>query len=1067
MKKTFIVVFLHFVFLSVYSQAWQKADSLSNVYLEKQNYDTALVYAMQAADFVKEEFGEMDTLYADMLSEMLSVYYYLGKYDEAIKCGEQEKTIRSITQGSLHEKYGSCLNNLAVLYERMGQYDKALPLSLEALENTEKSLGKEHSRYGASLNNLARLYQRMGQYDKALPLYLEALENCKNSLGKEHSSYGVRLNNLAGLYQRMGQYDKALPLYLEALENTEKALGKEHLKYGICLNNLATLYRRMEQYDKALPLYIEALENTEKALGKEHSSYGTYLHNLAELYKSMGQYDKALPLYLEALENTEKALGKEHSNYGTYLNNLAGLYRQMGQYDKALPLSLEALENCEKSLGKEHSSYGFRLHNLAHLYVSMGQYDKALPLYLEALENTEKALGKEHSNYGTYLNNLADLYKAMGQYDKALPLYLEALENCEKSLGKEHSYYGTYLNNLAELYKRMGQYDKALPLYHEALEITEKALGKEHSKYGVYLNNLAGYYESMCQYDKALPLYRDAIKNNFYNINQAFSFLAESEKEKFIKTLSGRFDNYKSFFLDYAPEYPEVAGDAYNIELATKGMILQAGIQMREAIQNSSDSIALDRYDKWQALRLTITKQYSQPIEKRLTNLPEMEAEAEAMEGELARISSAFAESQRLGAITWQDVQHLLNPNEACVEFSSFAYKKEGEKTDSIMYVALVLLPGSEQPILVPLCEQRQLDSLLVQSLSNKSSLNRMYRATVLPENKTVDYGRRLYELIWQPIEKHLQQTKKVYFAPSGSLHKIAFAAIPVDNKTRLSDKYKLIQLSTTAVLTKQSKYKSNSTFDIALFGGINYDTESTELLSKAEKFNNQDFVSLSMSGQDSRGGSSWGYLPGTLQEVTNIEQIAIKKKIKVSMFTGNDAMEEQFKFLSGVNSPQIIHIATHGFFFEDIEQGDNYDASKNPLNRAGLLFAGANNYWQGKKQVEGLEDGILTAYEATNLSLNNTELIVLSACETGLGEIRGSEGVFGLQRAFKNAGAEYIMMSLWKVPDAETAEFMEYFYTKLFGGETIPEAFRNTQNYMKKKYPEEPYNWAAFVLVR
>ncbi len=743
------------------------------------------------------------------------------------------------------------------------------------------------------------------------------------------------------------------------------------------------------------------------------------------MYESIGQYDKALPLFLEALENCEKSLGKEHSKYGTYLNNLALLYKSIGQYDKALPLYLESLENCEKSLGKEHSEYGIRLSNLAGLYRSIGQYDKALPLYLEALENTEKSLGKEHAGYGARLNNLAGLYESMGQYDKSLPLYLEALENCEKSLGKEHS------------------------------------------SYGIRLNNLAGLYKSIGQYDKALPLYRDAVQNNFYNINQAFSFLAESEKEKFIKKLSGSFNNYKSFFLDYAPENPKVAGDAYNIELATKGMILQADIKMREAIKNCSDSISLDRYDQWQALRLTIAKQYSQPIEKRLPNLPEMETEAEAMEGELARVSSAFAESQRLGAISWKDVQHLLNPNEACVEFSSFAYKKAGEITDSIMYVALVLLPGSEQPILVPLCEQKQLDSILVQSISNKNSLNRMYRATVLPENKTVDYGRRLYELIWQSIEAHLQETKTVYFAPSGSLHKIAFAAIPVDDKTRLSDKYKLIQLSTTAVLTQQSKYKSNSTFDIALFGGINYDTESTELLSKAEKFNNQDFVSRLMSGEDGRGGSSWGYLPGTLQEVTDIEHIALKKKIKVNMFTGNDAMEEQFKFLSGVNSPQIIHIATHGFFFEDIEQGDNYDASKNPLNRAGLLFAGANNYWQGKKQIEGLEDGILTAYEATNLSLNNTELIVLSACETGLGEIRGSEGVFGLQRAFKNAGVEYIMMSLWKVPDAETAEFMEQFYKKLFSGKTIPEAFLYAQNAMKKKYPDEPYKWAAFVLVR
>jgi len=229
----------------------------------------------------------------------------------------------------------------------------------------------------------------------------------------------------------------------------------------------------------------------------------------------------------------------------------------------------------------------------------MGQYDKALQVYLEALENTEKSLGKDHSQYGVRLNNLAGLYKRMGQYDKALLLYLEALENTEKALGKDHSQYGIRVYNLASVYESMGQYDKALPLYLESLENCEKTLGKEHLYYGIRLNGLAGVYRNMGQFDKALLLYSDAIKNNFYNINQAFSFLAESEKEKFIKTLSGSFDNYKSFFLDYAPENPEVAGDAYNIELATKGMILQSSIQMREAIEQSGDSVALAKYDQW------------------------------------------------------------------------------------------------------------------------------------------------------------------------------------------------------------------------------------------------------------------------------------------------------------------------------------------------------------------------------------------------------------------------------------------------------------------------------------
>ena len=1025
MKKLLSLSACIILLSNVSAQTWQESDSLRNVYLEKQSFDTALIYAQQAAELVKEEFGEMDTLYADMLNGLVSVLGYSGKYFDAIVFADRELNIRQRKQGDDHEKYREICTWLGYLYTSTGQYDKAVQIFEETLVNYEKNVGKININYLSVVNNLTVLYTTIGQYDKALQLCLFNREIAYTVLGSDNQYYLKYLNTLAQLYARLNQYHNAFHIYLELREKAESLYGKKHLDFVIYTHNLGNAYQHIGQYEMALPLFLEAFEIVEILLGKEHINSSQILFSIAVLYSTMGQFDKALPIYFELKDNYTKYLGVEHREYGNLLGHIAITYKRLGQYDKALPLYLEAIEIIEKALGKKHSEYGSSLNNLASLYKSMNQYDKALPLYLEALENTEKALGKAHSSYGVILNNLAGMYESMGHYAEALPVYLEALEN------------------------------------------TENALGKQHSEYGISLNNLALLHQKIGQYNKALPIYREAIQNNIYNINQAFSFLAESEKEKFIKTLSENFNNYKSFFLDYAPENPAVAGDAYNIELATKGMILQAGIQMREAIEQSGDSAALAKYDQWQVLRQTIANQYSQPIENRLQNLPEMEAEAEALEGELARVSSAFAESQKLGTITWQDVQHVLNPNEACVEFSSFAYKKAGETTDSIMYVALVLLPGSEQPILVPLCEQKQLDSILVQSISNRHSINSTYRGAVFATKQTMVEKTRLYELIWQPLEKYIPENTLVCFAPSGSLHKIAFAAIPIDDNTRLSDNYRLMQLSSTAVLLQESKF-NNTPGSIALFGGINYEADTEELLATAENIRSrQELVSRSLSSEADRGGLSWGYLPGTLQEVNAIENIAKKKKVISTKYTGNAAIEEQFKSLKGNNSPRIIHISTHGFFFEDAEQGEHYNAAKNPLNRAGLLFAGANTTWQGKTTTDGIDDGILTAYEATNVTFGNTQLVVLSACETGLGEIKGSEGVFGLQRAFKNAGAEYIIMSLWKVPDAETAEFMEYFYKKLFGGESIPDAFRKTQNYMKKKYPDDPYKWAAFVLVR
>jgi CHAT domain-containing protein len=240
-----------------------------------------------------------------------------------------------------------------------------------------------------------------------------------------------------------------------------------------------------------------------------------------------------------------------------------------------------------------------------------------------------------------------------------------------------------------------------------------------------------------------------------------------------------------------------------------------------------------------------------------------------------------------------------------------------------------------------------------------------------------------------------------------------------------------------------------------------------------------QRFVSGPLLRSEITGGTSFDYLPGTLAEINGIDSLAQKYHIPVKLYKGTAAMEETYKRFGLGPSPKIIHIATHGFFFPDPKEEykndhalsslgkQQFSLSENPLNRAGLLFAGANHVWQAEVIPPGLEDGVLTAYEASNVPLSSTELVVLSACETGLGDIKGSEGVFGLQRAFKAAGATYLLMSLWQVPDIETAEFMKSFYSYLFSGNTVEMAFIFSQSAMKKKYRNDPHKWAAFVLMR
>ncbi len=966
--------------------------------------------------------------------------------------------------------------------ESQEKNDEAIVKAGEILQFTRDSLGINHIKYIGSLNRLGLAYQKNGKYDTALFFFTEALDVSGKLLGKENSNYGLCLGSLALINDYLGKYEKAEQYYLLALNNLEKSLGENHSYYGTNTNNLAELYRSMGQYEKALPLFLEALKIKEQTLGKDYWGYGVNLMNLAILYYDMGLYEKALPLYEEALSITEKTMGKDHSQYGICLSNMALLYEEIGLYKKALPMYLEALANIEKALGKDHSEYGVRLNNLALVYKHMGENEKALQMAIEALNNTEKAFGKEHPSYAIRLNNIAVLYDHIGEYEKALPLYLEVLSITEKSLGKDHEKYGTNLCNLAIYYGSHGQNEKALPLYLEALSNAEKSLGKEHPTYAARLNNLASFYKNMGQHEKALPYYQEAFSVIVKNLNKNFSFLSEKEKTVYSETVLYYFEIYKSFYLDHYREKPSLAADVFDIELAAKGLLLNSSIEMRQKISGSGDSVTKRTFDEWNTLKLVLGKQYGLPVSERRNDLEELEEKANKLESELARLSSSFNQTSSSPDTKWVDIQNALKQNEVAIEFSTFDYYNRKGWTDSTMYVALVLRKSDNIPHLIPLCEGRQLENLLKKEGSSDAGfITNLYRGAVVEDDDGIatSYGKKIYDMIWKPLDHLLKESDKVYFSPSGLLHQMAFAAIPYNDSSLLSDYYELEQLSNTAKLLEKTKFADMIPSDIVLFGGIQYELTKADMPPKGKKQNTENkYTSRSLREGIDRGGNRWTYLPGTLTEVNGIEEIAKKRKVKVTLYTGKQGNEESFKDLSGKNAPRVLHIATHGFFFADPQKVHHdisstesvkqvFRSSDNPLNRAGLLFAGSNFAWGGGTLTADAEDGILTAYEATNVSLTNTQLVVLSACETGLGEIKGSEGVFGLQRAFKAAGTEYLLMSLWKVPDKETAEFMAFFYNYWFNGNPIPTAYYQTQQYMKSKYPNDPFKWAVFVLVR
>ena len=418
------------------------------------------------------------------------------------------------------------------------------------------------------------------------------------------------------------------------------------------------------------------------------------------------------------------------------------------------------------------------------------------------------------------------------------------------------------------------------------------------------------------------------------------------------------------------------------------------------------------------------------------------------------------------------DVQKGLQQDEAAIEFVKFhLYNKKW--TDSTMYAAYVLRKNDSIPVFVPLFEEKQLQQLFDSAGNTSTSMvSKFYRGLEIKNHNAASLGAALYKVVWAPLEPYLKNIKKISYSPAGKLYSIAFQALQVDSTTVLMDKYQLQQYtSTRQVALRNEENQIIKPAGITLFGNASFTMDSLQL---AKQKSNKENISTTIYSPKKRSSDngSWPDLAGTAAEVKKINVLFNQNKLNTKAFTQTAASEGNLKALSG-NSPQILHIATHGFFLPEPDkkkkdknpnETNTYTLAEDPLLRSGLILSGGNYAWSGKTPIDGVEDGIATAYEISQLNLSNTELVVLSACETALGDVKGSEGVFGLQRAFKMAGVKKLIVSLWQVPDKETAELMTAFYGYWMKGKTINESFTQAQAAMRKKY--SPFYWAAFVLV-
>ena len=1027
---------------------------------------------------IRKKMGENNVDYATTLNDLGWVYFKMGNYPKAEVNYNTAIKIRRDLLGVNNGYYATSINNLAMLYEGNGNYSMAEPLYLEAIKIVKDVLGDHATLYAKFIGNLANLKQEQGSYEKALQLKMEVNTIFKNSIGTNNQLYATSLDELGDVYSEMNNYRNAEECYLDAMNIRKNLFGEKHPAYAFSLSELGKLYSSMGNYDNAKKFLIKTLIINKEAYGEISIPFGHSLYDLAILYVKMGDFSEAESLYLKSAEIYKLKLGDKHKEYASIINGIGAFYSEIGNLNKAEILFENSLKIKKEIFGENSIKLTPTLNNLAHLYHKKGDIDKAKQLYLEALKIDSTFWGITNYNCQNILNNLGTLFVDIEDYEQAEPLLVKSNEIVKNTLGETNPIYAASLSNLSEFYHAIGNYPKAEKYAIESLKIRKEVLGENTPEYGESIENTATLYYSMGNLKQAESFYLDAYKFYLNYINNNFKFLSESEREMNWEKFSFLFNSqYPSFSFYYSPQKPSISTFTYDNTLFTKGLLLNTSLQIQNIVLESGDSVLISTWNNLRNIKSQINVLESKPLAMQ-ENLHIMKALADSLDKVLTQKSQLYKQNQADMQVKWTDVQKNLKPDEAAIEFISFDYYNK-HYTDSTMYCALVLKKNSPYPEMIPLFEEKQLDSLFVKSSKDAKQLytyRRVSDSIIDIAERKLNYGSKLYNLLWKPLEASLKNMKTVYYAPSGKLNQVAFAAIPVDTTFLLSDKYNLHQLTSTrqVIHNNEQDKQTAKIHKAALFGGIEYELDDKQLAqvqTTSTKSNRSAFVSDS-----TQRSNTFVYLKGTGEEVEGIAKEFNIKGLTEQLYTGADASEGAFKKLSGTNT-DIIHVATHGFYMpvEDTKRKDfkfmGFDNDHrnvvvhNPLLRSGLAFAGANSAWRGDSIPNNWEDGILTSQEISQLNLTHTDLVVLSACETALGDIKGSEGVFGLQRAFKMAGVQTLIMSLWKVPDTQTSQLMQCFYKYWLGGMTKHDAFKKSQNEIRKANPN-PYYWAAFVMV-
>lgn len=1023
-------------------------------------YEQALPPAQEALRIAETTYGARSRPEATSLNDLAMVLEALDRWPEAETLYKRALTLNEATLGPQDNEVASSLNNLGVLYLKMDRLPDARTVLERAFAIREKALGPDNPETATTAGNLGTVLTEQGKYAEAEPLQKRVLASDQKVSGPLSADVATDLNNLGSIYFHQAKYAQAEPLYTNALSIHLKLFGNEHPQVATDLNFMGALLADEKKYALAEATYRRALAIDEKALGPEHREVATVLSNLASLYYTQSRYQDAEPAYRRALAIRQKALGPQHPLVASTLSGLAVLKKDQGQYPESEALYRQALAIDEKALGPEHPQVARLLNGLGDLYMDVVQVPLAAPLFQRALAIDQKNLGPDNQQVAADLNNLAQVADAGGRATEAAPLYERVIAIDEKASGPTSYALVPPLLNLGSLRQRERNFAAAETLEKRGLAILEATAGPDHTDTRAALLDLAITYYGWGRTDLAAAYFDRALASLTKQIDSSFTYMSERQRLQFLATEPGAFPLLFSFAVASQEHDPSLPGKMYDAVLYEKGLVASSAAALRARILGSGDSQAVALFDQLAAKRTQLSELAtagSGDADSRKA-MAQLDQEATALETELVKRSSAMADAKALARLTWHDVQKALKPNEAAVEYVRFPVHDGVAWMHANAYAALVLTP-SGPPRLLLLGNAQKLEGDPVAAY--RAEVARTRGVSAAPTKAGPDSradASAAYTAFWKPLEGMLGAADRVYVAADGILNQVPIGLFTDPAGKLLLEKYDVrVVNSTRDVLRPQYKPAANSA---VMIGNPAFDLTDPAQREAATKLNGN--------------AGSEGPLPPLPDTQAEVEAVGLSLKNagwQVSTYTGNMARKG---VLEQARSPRVVHLATHGFFFSGSTSADKPakpSAVQDPMLRSGLFFAGADRTRAGQRPATDSDDGVLTAYEASQLHLQGTQLVVLSACETGLGQEANGEGVFGLRRGLQEAGAESVLMSMWSVPDRETQELMTAFYRQWLSGLDEHEALRRAQlqerDTVRQRYGRDlPFYWGAFVLI-